>query len=218
MLAKPTVNDTRIALIPITIRLMFAVPNQLRRLPQTSGSLTALGAMAVASAGTGCADIFGTQALCHQRHAIWPQGMTCTAFPGANLADQIIARQTKQTRRGRLHAVHGAAVAGNAGRNPLVRIAVIDQHLTRGTCCARQIERLWRRIRWMLLGEIPGDFLQIGVGQMLLEIADRFAGNARIITIVGGTALQAVASGEELFEGIRHPADIQLGRIGAKRH
>ncbi len=43
MLAKPTVNNTKITLTPITTSLMFAVPHQLRTLPHTSGNLNAVG-------------------------------------------------------------------------------------------------------------------------------------------------------------------------------
>ena len=173
------------------------------------------------------AHFVGREALRDLRHAVGRVRVAQAGLPGAELADQVVARQAEQAGDGGQHAGERVAVAGCAGGQLARRVAAPDQRLAARELLARRVDGLRRRVGQIQAGEMPGDVAQVGVGQvveqighagvlaptvaevgeLVVQIVGRFARYAREIAAVGGAALFAVAQGaghKALGQGVGH--------------
>ena len=169
-------------------------------------------------------------------HAIGRKGLAQAGLPGTELADQVVARQAQQAGHGGIDAGQGRAVAGGAGGQFARRIAAADQRLTAREFVSLCFRGLGWRVRQIQPGEVARDVAQVGVAQVVEQIAHagvvaptvakvqqlvvqvirRFAGDAREVAGVGGAAFLAMAQGaghHALGQGVGHGVQ-RLGSEG----
>lgn len=176
------------------------------------------------------------QALHDLRHAVGRMRLALARVPCPQLAIQVVAREPQQGRRGGLHAHQRAAMAGGAGRRLSLHVAAACQLLAalqrarigggRSRGRVGQIQRL----------EVARDVHQVGVverleqprhqavmaapvakvQQLVVQVARRLAGDARVIAVGPGAALLAVAGGagqHALGHAVFHPRFGGAGRV-----
>jgi hypothetical protein len=177
--------------------------------------------------GSHRADVGQAQASGDGGHAIGRAGMPAAIAPGAELGADIVARQAEQAGNGRCNASQCRAMARRAGRQIAATVPLAHQLRAARQDLGRDGRRLRRRVGWMQCRKIGGDFLQVGVrlmrdhvdherilapplpkiAQLIVEIAGRLAGDARIVAIAGRAAILAVAGGagkDPLGQSIGH--------------
>ncbi|MCY1537844.1 hypothetical protein D9M68_733550 [compost metagenome] len=160
--------------------------------------------------------------------------MAQAGLPGAELSDQVVARQAEQAGDGGLPSCERFAVAVRTGGQLARRVAAPDQRLAARELIAGRIDRLWRRVRQIEPREVLGDLAQVAVGQvveqrghalvlapavpemlqLVVQVARGLARDAREIAGTGGAAFFAVAQGaghHTLGHGVGHGARRRLG-------
>jgi hypothetical protein len=172
-------------------------------------------------------DVGRRQALRDLRHAVGRMGFAQAGLPGAELADQVVARQAQQAGGRRVHAGHAHPVTGGAGRQLARRVALAHQAFAVGQLLARRLGgRRWR-VGQVQAGKVLRDVAQVGitqvvkqvahavvlapavaeVQQLVVEVTGRLARDAREEAVVGGAAFGAVTAGaglQPLGQGVGH--------------